>query len=91
MITFGKYKGKTLKWIEENDLPYYNWMENNVKNFDKLLSKNKKKKELILKEIKVIDNTNWNDNFKWNEEWPNDINEKLSIWYSKKWYESIKK
>jgi hypothetical protein len=91
MITFGKYKGKTLNWIEDNDLTYYTWMENNVKNFDKLLSKNKKKKELILKEIKVVDNTNWNDNFKWNEEWPNDINEKLSIWYSKKWYESIKK
>jgi hypothetical protein len=29
-MTFGKYDGKTLGWIAENDLPYLEWLVENI-------------------------------------------------------------
>jgi len=33
-IFFGKYKGKTLQWIADNDIGYMEWLLNAVKTFD---------------------------------------------------------
>lgn len=32
-IQFGKYKGKTYKWLKENDPHYFTWAEENVEGF----------------------------------------------------------
>lgn len=32
-FNFGKYKGKTIEWVEKNDLSYLNWCIENIKNF----------------------------------------------------------
>ena len=31
-LTFGKYNGKTIRWIEENDPGYIVWMDENIDN-----------------------------------------------------------
>lgn len=33
ILTFGKYKGKSIKWVIINDYPYLVWAYKNVKNF----------------------------------------------------------
>lgn len=32
-LTFGKYRGKTLEWVQQNDPGYWQWMKENVKGF----------------------------------------------------------
>ena len=32
-IQFGKYKGKTYRWLKENDPHYFAWAEENVEGF----------------------------------------------------------
>jgi hypothetical protein len=91
-LPFGKYKGKTINWIKENDTSYYNWLESNVKDLElKYGPKSKKKKEVLLKNEPVVNNTHWNNEFVWNEEWSKDIDEKLFIWFNQKWYKSVLK
>jgi hypothetical protein len=38
-MKFGKYRGKPLKWVKENDEGYWNWAIDNIPNFDKLAAK----------------------------------------------------
>jgi hypothetical protein len=91
-LPFGKYKGKTTTWIKENDSSYYDWLELNVKDLElKYGPKIKNKKEVKLKNEPVVDNTKWNSEFIWKGEWPEDINEKLFIWFNEKWYKSVLK
>jgi hypothetical protein len=33
VLSFGKYKGRTKDWVKENDINYYNWAAENIKNF----------------------------------------------------------
>lgn len=33
VLTFGKYKGKDINWVIENDNSYYNWCLENIKGF----------------------------------------------------------
>ena len=33
ILTFGKYKGKDINWIIQNDQNYYNWCVENIKDF----------------------------------------------------------
>jgi len=33
VFTFGKYSGRTYKWVEQNDSNYYNWAKENIKGF----------------------------------------------------------
>ena len=33
-LTFGKYKGKTLDWLKQNDFGYYTWAKENISWFD---------------------------------------------------------
>jgi hypothetical protein len=34
-ITFGKYKGKSIDWIKQNDAGYIKWCLDNIKGFEK--------------------------------------------------------
>lgn len=35
-MKFGKYKGKSYAWVEENDEYYWGWLKGNVKGFENL-------------------------------------------------------
>ena len=35
-MKFGKYKGKELKWVKDNDRGYWDWAIDNVAGFDRL-------------------------------------------------------
>jgi hypothetical protein len=39
LITFGKFKGKPLSWVKENERNYWDWCRGNLDWFDKKVSK----------------------------------------------------
>ena len=83
-LPFGKYTGKQINYIKVKDPDYYDWLVNNIKDFEERF--NKKRKNIILKNSPVVNNENWNNDFKWHESYSEDINENILKWYKTPWY-----
>ncbi len=78
-LKFGKYKGKTISWIKENDINYYDWASKNIPNFDTV--KEKKVKKVVLNTLPPVLEMNIDYDFKFDSSWPEDTSEKLIEWF----------
>lgn len=77
-INFGKYKGKTINWIKNNDSSYYDW---GCKNIPDVFLHSVKKNIKINESDTILNYINPCDSFKWHNSYPNDMKEKLWKWF----------
>jgi hypothetical protein len=78
-LKFGKYKGKTIDWIKENDINYYEWASKNIPNFGTV--KEKKIKTVVLNTLPPVLEMNIGFDFKFDSSWPDDTGERLITWF----------